>query len=90
MAGGLTLVETFLHFLYIKVSVKRFNYIEHVVGEAEKKSFEAAKGVVLKEEMKLTIKNNFDGKKPSGTIPLTISNDNKLTKIYHMLHSFNN
>ena len=61
--GGLTLPETFLHFLDIKGSVKRFNYIEHVVGEAEGKSFEAATDAALKEEMELTIKNNFDGKK---------------------------
>ena len=53
---GLTLVETFLHFLDIKGSIKRFNYIDCVVEEAKRKSFEAAKDAVLKEEMELTIK----------------------------------
>ena len=48
-SGGLTLAETFLHFLDKKGSVKRFNYIERVVEEAERKSFEAAKDAVLKE-----------------------------------------
>ena len=71
--GGLTLAETFLRFLDMKGSIKRFNYIERVVGEAERKSFEAAKDEALKEEMEFTIKNNFDGEKPSGSIPLTIS-----------------
>ena len=78
--GGLTLAETFLRFLDIKGSVKRFNYIERVVGEAERKSFEDAKDEALKEEMELTIKNNFNGKKPSGTIPLTISYGKKNNK----------
>ena len=31
MSDGLTLAETFLHFLDIKGSVERFNYIERVV-----------------------------------------------------------
>ena len=72
--GGLTLAETFLHFL----DIKRLNYIERVVGEAERTSFEAAKDATFKEEMELTIKNNFDGKKSSGTIPLTISHGKKI------------
>ena len=61
--GGLTLAETFLHFLDIKGSVKRFKYLERAVGEAARKSFEAATDVAHKEEMELTIKNNIDGKK---------------------------
>ena len=71
--GGLTLAQTYLHFLNIKGSVKRFNYIEHHVEETKKKSFVAAKDSALKEDMELTNKHDFKGKKPSGTIPLTIS-----------------
>ena len=71
--GGLTLAQSFLHFLNIKGSVKRFNYIERHVGEAERKSFVAANDSALKEEMELTIKHDFNGKRPFGTIPLTIS-----------------
>ena len=41
--GGLTLAETSLHFLGIKGSVKRFNYLESHVGVAERNTFEAAK-----------------------------------------------
>ena len=71
--GGLRLAETFLHFLRIKGSVKRFNCIERHVGEAERKSFVDAKDSALKEEMELTIKHDFNGNRPFGTIPLTIS-----------------
>ena len=64
--------------LSIKGSVKRFNYIEQHVEDAERISFITAKESALKEEMELTIKNNFNGKRPSGTIPLTISNGKKI------------
>ena len=43
-------------FLDIKGSIKRFNYIERVAGEAERKYFEATKDAALKEEMGFTIK----------------------------------
>mgnify|MGYP000876320308 FL=1 len=71
--GGFTLAETFLHFLGIKGSVKKFNDFERHVGVAEINAFEAAKDKARQEEMELTIKHNFNGKRPSGTIPLTIS-----------------
>ena len=71
--GGFTQAETFLHFLGIKGSVKKFNDFEGHVGRAEMNAFEAAKDKARQEEMELTIKHNFNGKRPSGTIPLTIS-----------------
>ena len=71
--GGLTLAQTYLHFLNIKGSVKRFNYIEHHVEETKKKSFVAAKDSVRKVEMELIIKHDFNRKRLSSTYPLNIS-----------------
>ena len=71
--GGLILAQTFLHFLNIKGNVKRFNYIERHVGEAERKSFVAAKDSVRKVEMELIIKHDFNRKRLSSTYPLNIS-----------------
>ena len=55
--------KTLLHFLGIEGSSKRFNYIEHHEGEAERKSSEAPKDAAPKEEMVLIFKYNFDRKK---------------------------
>ena len=60
--GGLAIAGNFLHFLGIKESVKRFKYIECQEGEAEKKSFEAAKDAAQKQEIESTINYYFDGK----------------------------
>ena len=49
------------------------NCIKCHVGESERKSEVAAKNMSLKEEMELTIKHDSNGKRPSRTIPLTIS-----------------
>ena len=71
--GGMTLAKTFLHFLGLKGSVKKFYELERVMRDSQRTAFEAAKDKALKEEIELTIKNDFNGNRPKGSILLTIS-----------------